>query len=75
MRNAVKAKSLSPAQMMVWQVVKDIESEQDLNELRDLLLDFNRTKLQQHLDKIVTERGYTDADFEKMLSGHDRKSR
>jgi hypothetical protein len=71
MRNAVKAKSLSQAQMMVWQVVKDIESEQDLNELRDLLLDFNRTKLQQHLDKIVAEGGYTDADFESMRTRHD----
>lgn len=71
MGNAVKAKSLSQAQMMVWQIVKDIESEQDLNELRELLLDFNRTKLQQHLDKIVAEKGYTDADFERMLTRHD----
>jgi hypothetical protein len=75
MKNAVKAKPLSQAQMMVWQIVKDIESEQDLNELRDLLVDFNRTKMQQHLGKIVDEKGYTDADFERMLNGHDRKAR
>jgi len=75
MKNVIKSKPLTKAQVMVWQVVKDIESEQDLNELRDLLIDFNRTKMQQHLDKIVDEKGYTEVDFERMLSGHDRKSR
>ncbi len=61
--------------MMVWQVVKDLHSEQDLNDLRDLLIDFNNLKMQQHLDEIVAQKGYTDADFEKMLNGHDRKAR
>jgi hypothetical protein len=75
MKNAIKANPLSKAQMMVWQVVKDLHSEQDLNDLRDLLIDFNNLKMQQHLDEIVAQKGYTDADFEKMLNGHDRKAR
>lgn len=75
MKNVLKAKPLNKAQMMVWQIVKDMESEQDLNELRDLLLDFYESKMQEHLDKTVAEKGYTDADFEKMLYGHDRKTR
>ncbi|MBS1531898.1 MAG: hypothetical protein JSU01_16465 [Bacteroidetes bacterium] len=74
MKNVVKAKPLSQAQMMVWQIVKDMESEKDLSELRDLLLDFYESKMQQHLDKTVAEKGYIEADFEKMLYGHDRKT-
>jgi hypothetical protein len=75
MKNVMKAKPLNQAQMMVWQVVKDLHTEQDLNDLRDLLLEFNDRKVQEHLDETVAQKGYTDADFERMLNGHDRKSR
>jgi hypothetical protein len=30
--------------------------------------------MQNHLDKTVTEKGYTNQDFEQMLKGHARKT-
>ena len=65
---------LNAAQLMVLEVVKDQYSEQDLEELRQLLLDFNHRKMQEHLDRTVAEKGYTAQDFRKMLKGHHRKS-
>jgi hypothetical protein len=75
MKNVVKSKRLSDAQMLVLQVVQQPSyDEKDLAELRTLLVEFNNEKLQQHLDKMVAEKGYTDEDFDKMLKGHDRKT-
>jgi len=73
MESVIKSRPLSEAQLMVLQIVKNQYNEQDLNELRELLLDFNNRKMQEHLDKIVAEKGYTDKDFEDMLYGHSRK--
>jgi hypothetical protein len=75
MKSAVKPNPMNHAQIMVLQVVKEqYYNEQDLEELRALLLDFNDRKMQQHLDKTVAEKGYTKHDFEKMLTGHQRKA-
>ena len=75
MKSVVKPNPLSHAQNMVLQVVKEqYYNEQDLKELRVLLLDFNNRKMQQHLDETITQKGYTKHDFEKMLSGHQRKA-
>ena len=74
MKNAIKPQTLTAAQVMVLQVVKKQYNEQDLNDLRKLLLDFNNHKMQQHLDEVITEKEYTSADFEKMLNGHQRKA-
>lgn len=73
MRNTLKT-PMNQAQMMVLQVVKEQYNEQDLAELRQLLIDFNHRKMQNHLDKTVTEKGYTNQDFEQMLKGHARKT-
>ena len=59
---------------MVLHVVKNQYNEQELDELRELLLDFVDGKVQQHLDKTIAEKGYTDKDFEDMLCGHSGKS-
>lgn len=67
MRNTLKT-PMNQAQMMVLQVVKEQYNEQDLAELRQLLIDFNHRKMQNHLDKTVAEKGYTTQDFEQMLS-------
>jgi hypothetical protein len=75
MKHAVKSQSLTPAQVMVLQVVKEQYDQKDLDELRDLLLDFNDRKMQQHLNETVAQKKYTSADFEKMLHGHDRITR
>jgi hypothetical protein len=75
MKNALTAKPLNQAQSMVLEVVKNHDNEQDLNELREILLDFSNRKMQQHLDEVVAEKNYTSADFENMLKGHDRRTR
>lgn len=75
MKNAVRSKRLSDAQMLVLQVVQQPSyDEKDLAELRTLLVEFNNEKLQQHLDKVVAEKGYTKYDFEAMLIGNQRKA-
>ena len=48
MESVVKSRPLSEAQLMVLQIVKNQYNEQDLNELRELLLDFNNRKMQEH---------------------------
>jgi hypothetical protein len=75
MKSALKSNPLNRAQIMVLQVVKEqYYDENDLEELRALLLNFNNRKMQQHLDDTIAEKGYTKHDFEKMLTGHQRKS-
>lgn len=66
---------INQAQMMVLQVVKNQYDEQDLSELRELLLAFNHRKMQKNLDATLNDKQYTDQDFEKILKGHDRKTR
>ncbi len=73
MRNSLKT-PLTQAQMLVLQVVKEQYNEQDLDELKQLLIDFNHKKMQKHLDESVANREYTDEDFEKILKRHDRKA-
>jgi hypothetical protein len=65
---------MTQAQMLVLQVVKEQYNEQDLADLRRLLIDFNSRKMQQHLDKTVAEKGYTTHEFKQMLKGHTRKT-
>lgn len=72
MKNALKT-PMNPAQLMVLQVVKEQYNDQELKELRQLLLDFNHRKMQNSLDKTISEKGYTSQDFEQILKGHDRK--
>jgi len=75
MKNALTAQPLNQAQSMVLEVVKNHNNERDLEELRGLLLDFSNRKMQEHLDEIVAEKGYTATDFENMLKGHERRMR
>ena len=73
MRNSLKT-PLTQAQLLVLQVVKEQYNEQDLDELKQLLVDFNHRKMQKHLDQTVAEKGLTDKDFENILKGHNRKA-
>jgi hypothetical protein len=66
---------MNQAQMMVLNIVQEQYSEQDLAELRQLLIDFNHRKMQNHLEKTVVDKKYIAQDFEKMLKGHARKTR
>jgi hypothetical protein len=66
---------MNQAQMMVLQVLKEQYNEQDLIDLKQLLIDFNYRKMQNSLDKTVEEKGYIGQDFEKILKSHNRKTR
>ena len=72
---AIHQPALNQAQLLVLEVVQEQYNEQDLAELRQLLLDFNHKKMQIHLDKTVTEKGYTAHDFEQMIKAHNRKTK
>jgi hypothetical protein len=65
---------MNQAQMMVLNIVQEQDSEQDLAKLRQLLIDFNHRKMQNHLEKTVANKKYTAQDFEKILKGHARKT-
>jgi hypothetical protein len=70
MKSTVRSQPLNTAQLMVLQVVKGQYNEQDLDDLRRLLLDFNDRKTQLNLDRTITQKHYTSSDFEKILHGH-----
>ncbi len=74
MKNATRTSPLNDAQLMVLQVVNQHYDEQDIEDLRRLLLDFNNKKMQQHLDETIAQKGYQTVDFENMLTGHLRKT-
>lgn len=74
MKNAIKARPLNDAQLMVLQVVNEQYNEQDIEDLHKLLVDFNNNKMQQHLDETIAQKGYGKADFENILTGHLRKT-
>jgi hypothetical protein len=44
----------------------------DMQELRDLLLAFKFRKFQATIEQVVTEKGYTEKDFEAMGQAHNR---
>lgn len=73
MRNTLKT-PMNQAQMLVLQVVKEQYNEEDLEELKQLLIDFNHRKMQQHLDQTVAKKGYVAQDFENILKGHNRQT-
>lgn len=73
MRKSIQSSILTDAQLMVLQIVNAQCDEQDLEELRHLLLEFNNEKMQKHLDKTVAEKNYQAEDFDNMLYGHSRK--
>ena len=75
MKNGIKDKPLTDAQRMVLHAVNGQYSDEEIEELRGLLLDFNNRKMQDHLDEVVAQKKYSKVDFENMLTGHLRKTR
>ena len=66
---------LTQAQMMVLSLVNNNYSDQDLNDLKKMLLQFNHQKMQNHLDNVVLENKIDSAGFDKILKSHNRKSK
>lgn len=63
---------LNEAQLLVLQLVNKNYNEQELEELRALLIEFNQRRMQKSLEKTIESKGYTEEDFTSMLKGHNR---
>ena len=59
---------LNAAQIYLLQTFAHIKSEDTLNELNSVLLDFYRTKLDEELDKWCEENDMTTEKFNKMCT-------
>lgn len=65
---------LTQAQIMVLGLVNHQYSDNDLSELKKILLAFNHQKMQAHLDEFVSENKFNDTTFDLILKGHNRKN-
>ena len=55
---------LNKAQLELLKLFGKIKSEEELNELKDVIVDFYAQRLMDRVDKIYEERGYTEKDLE-----------
>ncbi len=62
------------AQIELLSLFKVKLNQTDMQELRQLLLEFKFRKLQENIEQITEEKGYTEQDFDKMRQEHNRTS-
>jgi hypothetical protein len=62
------------AQIELLSLFKVKLNQADMQELRQLLLEFKFRKLQENIEQIIDEKGYTDQDFDNMKQEHSRTS-
>ncbi len=60
------------AQIELLSLFKVKLNQSDMQELRQLLLEFKFRKLQENIEQISEEKGYTEQDFDKMQQEHNR---
>jgi hypothetical protein len=68
MEPAVVNTSLNAAQMLLLQSFSQIKSEENFNELRSVLLDFYKNKIDEETDKWWKENNMTTEKFKKLYS-------
>ncbi len=59
---------LNKAQLELLKLFSKIKTEEELNELKDLLVNHYAQKLMDRVDKIWEERDYTEEDMERLAS-------
>lgn len=59
---------LNPIQVSLLRLFNRPMSEKETLELKKLLTDYYADKLDEELNKVVAEKGYTQEDFDKMLN-------
>ncbi len=62
------------AQIELLSLFKVKLNQADMQELRQLLLEFKFRKLQENIEQITEEKGYTEQDFDNMKKEHNRTS-
>lgn len=70
-----QSQGLNEVQLMLLRLFSVPMSDNEINEIRDLLLNHLNTKLQVELDKVIEEKGYTQKDFKKVLNRSQRTSK
>jgi hypothetical protein len=62
------------AQIELLSLFKVKLNQSDMQELRQLLLEFKFRKLQENIEQITEGKGYTEQDFDNMKQEHNRTS-
>lgn len=70
-----KPKTLNNTQLMLLKLFSRNMSEQETEEIRDLLLNYLNQKLQMQLEKDIAEKGITQDDLDKVLNESQRTRR
>ncbi|GHV59820.1 hypothetical protein FACS1894182_14460 [Bacteroidia bacterium] len=63
---------LNPIQMQLLQMFQYQRDEKELEEMRDVLLDYLDRKIRKEADKIWEERGYSNELMDEWLNTHMR---
>jgi hypothetical protein len=65
---------LTYTQKEIINLIKEIKSSRELEEIKSLLIIYLADKVEREADKSVAEKSYTDSVFEKWKNEHFRKS-
>ena len=71
---ATQVLQFSPAQQAVLNVISCLQSEQDLNDLKQTLVKFMNERLQREMDKMWDSGAWSEEKLEAMQSEHLRTS-
>ncbi|MDX1938973.1 MAG: hypothetical protein SFU99_00390 [Saprospiraceae bacterium] len=74
MENSILEKKFSNAQLELLKLFADDIPDDELHILKDILIQFKVERLKDKADQIVAEKGWTEADFRKMLTTKMRMS-
>lgn len=75
-RNLIQnSDALNETQLMLLRLFSRKMDENETNEIRELLINYLNQKLQAELDNVISEKGYTQKDFDKVLNNSQRTRR
>ena len=66
------AQPLNEVQMMLLRLFSRPMPEQDMEAIRNLLLDYYENALHKELERVIEEKGISDTDFEQILNQQQR---
>jgi hypothetical protein len=65
--------SLNPLQLEILKLFRNYESERDLLDLKQVLIDYLSKRVVNEADKAFTEKGYDASTIEEWRKEHNRK--
>jgi len=74
METTVANAPLNLTQLRLLKLFSRIKSEEDMNEIDNILMDFYRKKADKITEEFWNKNSLTAADMEKIMYGHDRVS-